>query len=92
MLTDEGHAHQKRTQSGATSDLEPAMTKSRERGENEYTRLAKDEARRKKSDVCSILARYLREAQARNDADAIKKIRRAQKYLGCRNVRRRRAS
>jgi hypothetical protein len=65
------------------------MTKSREQGENEYTRLAKEESQRTKVDVCAILARYLEAARARNNSDDIGKIRQAQKYLGCRNVRRR---
>jgi len=33
------------------------MTKSRERGENEYTRRAKEQAEREKIDVCTMLAR-----------------------------------
>jgi hypothetical protein len=66
------------------------VTKSRERGENEYTRQAKEEAQREKTNVCAVLARYLQEAQERNDADAIAKVRQAQKFAGCRNIRRRR--
>jgi hypothetical protein len=66
------------------------VTKSREHGENEYTRLAKEQAQREKTDVCTVLARYLQEAEGQNDVDAVLKIRRAQKYAGCRNLRRRR--
>jgi hypothetical protein len=72
--------------------MELAMTRNRERGENEYTRRAKAEAQREKTDACTVLARYLQEARDRNDTAAIEKIRRAEKYLGCRNVRRRRST
>ena len=67
------------------------MTKSQERGENEITIEAKREAARTGRDVCAILAEMLRQARATNDAAREKKIIRAQKYLGCRNIRRRRS-
>lgn len=66
------------------------MTKSQESGENEVTDEAKRESARTGQDVCSILARLLAEAKAAADAERVRKIVKAQKYLGCRNVRKRR--
>jgi len=66
------------------------MTKSNERGENEITRAARQEATRTGRDVCDILRDMLAEARAVRDFGNIIKIQRAQKYLGCRNIRRRR--
>jgi hypothetical protein len=66
------------------------MTKSRESGENEITREAKRETRRTDEELCAILARWLNEAQAVGDLERVRKIRKAQKYSGCRNVRKRR--
>jgi hypothetical protein len=65
------------------------MTKSRESGENEITRDAKAEAKRLGSDPCAILARRLAAAKAAGDKELETRIIRAQKYLGCRNVRKR---
>ena len=67
------------------------MTKSQESGENEITTEAKREAARTGLDVCAILAEMLRRARAAGDALREKKIVRAQKYLGCRNIRKRRS-
>jgi hypothetical protein len=66
------------------------MTKSEERGENEFTRSATQEAKRTGEGVCSILARWLSEAQKSGKAEAIQRIRKAEKHPGCRNIRRRR--
>jgi hypothetical protein len=66
------------------------MTKSQESGDNEVTDEAKREATRTGQNVCSILARMLEQAKAAKDHERIRKIVRAQKYLGCRNVRKRR--
>jgi hypothetical protein len=66
------------------------MTKSQESGDNEVTDEAKREAARTGQDVCSILARMLTEATAAKDSERVQKIVKAQKYLGCRNVRKRR--
>ena len=68
------------------------MTKSPEHGENEVTRLAMREASRTGRDVCDILAEMLAGAKAAGDAEQVQKVIRAQKYLGCRNVRRRRSN
>ncbi|MEX0701160.1 MAG: hypothetical protein WD069_03615 [Planctomycetales bacterium] len=65
------------------------MTRSRESGENEITREAKAEAKRKKRHACEILAEMLARAKAAGDSERVRKIIRAQKYLGCRNVRKR---
>lgn len=67
------------------------MTKSRESGENEVTREARREAARTKVNICAILARWLADAQDARDEDRVQKVRRAQKYEGCRNVRKRKS-
>jgi hypothetical protein len=67
------------------------MTKSRERGEDEITDEARREAARTGGHVCDVLAAMLLRAKAAGDAGRIQKIIRAQKYLRCRNVRKRRA-
>jgi hypothetical protein len=66
------------------------MTKRRERGENEFTRAAKEQAARTGRDVCDILKEMLQKALAAGERSKVAKIRRAQKYLGCRNTRKRR--
>jgi hypothetical protein len=66
------------------------MTKSRETGQNEVTDEAKREAARKKINVSDVLAEWLKEAISTNDTERIRKIIKAQKYLGCRNIRKRR--
>ena len=66
------------------------MTKSRERGENEITKEAWREATRTGRPICAILAGMLRKAKEVNDNARQKKIVKAQKYEGCRNVRMRR--
>jgi hypothetical protein len=68
------------------------MTKSQEHGENEITEEARREAARTGTNVCAILAAMLRKAKADGDRVKQKKIRRAQKYLGCRNIRKRRSN
>jgi hypothetical protein len=62
------------------------VTKSEERGENEITEEAKREAARTGKDVCDILAGMLKKAKAAGDKARERKIVRAQKYLGCRNI------
>ncbi len=68
------------------------MTKSQESGDNEFTDEARRQAARTGQDVCAILAAMLRQARKAGDKARVKKIERAQKYLGCRNVRKRRSS
>jgi hypothetical protein len=67
------------------------MTKSPEGGENEFTDEAKREAARTGKDVCAILAAMLKRAKQKGDDAAVKKVQKAQKYLGCRNIRKRRS-
>jgi hypothetical protein len=67
------------------------MTKSQEKGENEVTEEAKREAARTGQDVCEILKQMLKMAKAAKDRARIRKITRAQKYLGCKNVRKRKS-
>lgn len=68
------------------------MTKSQESGDNEFTDRARREVARTGKDVCAILAAMLRQAKKARDRGRVKKIERAQKYLGCRNIRKRRSS
>lgn len=68
------------------------MTKTREGGENEFTRQARAEAALTGRHVCEILASMLADAKAAGDVERIRKIIRAQKYLGCRNIRKRRSN
>jgi hypothetical protein len=67
------------------------MTKSRERGESEITDEARREAARTKRPVAEILAEMLADAKAVQDRQRARKIRRAQKFLGSRNKRKRRS-
>jgi hypothetical protein len=66
------------------------VTKSREHGENEITEEAKREAARTGMHVCDVLAAMLIKAKADNDTKRKRKILKAQKYYGCRNIRKRR--
>ena len=65
------------------------MTKSQEKGENEITAQAKREALLTGKDVCDILKEMLRNAKTAKNKDRERKIKRAEKYLGCRNKRKR---
>ena len=65
------------------------MTKAQEQGENEYTDAARREAAKSGRNVCDILAEWLQEAKRAGDTEAVRKIVAAQKYLGCRNKRKR---
>jgi hypothetical protein len=65
------------------------MTKAPEKGENEITEEAKREAARTGVHVCDILAALLKKAKAAKDKERERKVKRAQKYLGCRNKRKR---
>lgn len=66
------------------------MTKSEERGENEITREARREAARTQRHICEVLAAMLSAAKTAGDVARQRKIIQAQKFLRCRNVRRRR--
>jgi predicted transposase YbfD/YdcC len=65
------------------------MTKSQEGGENEITEDAKREAARTKGNICTILTAWQRDAKAAGDTERVRKIIKAQKYLGCRNIQKR---
>jgi hypothetical protein len=65
------------------------MTKAQEKGENEITDEAKREAALTGKDICDILKEMLKEAKAAKNAERERKIKRAEKYLGCRNKRKR---
>jgi hypothetical protein len=65
------------------------VTKSPEKGENEITDEAKRKAARTGKDVCDLLNEMLAQAKADRDTARERKIKRAQKYLGCRNKRKR---
>jgi hypothetical protein len=65
------------------------MTKSQERGANEYTEAAKRESARTGRGVCDILAAWLAEAKQAGDVERVRKVTAAQKFSGCRNRRKR---
>jgi hypothetical protein len=65
------------------------MTKSHEKGENEITDEARQKALRTGRPICDILREMLRDAKADKDPQREQKIKRAEKYLGCRNKRKR---
>jgi hypothetical protein len=67
------------------------MTKRPEKGENEITDEAKREAVRTNRNVCAILADMLARAKLSGDRKRQQKIKQAQKFLGCRNIRKRRS-
>jgi len=66
------------------------MTKAQEGGENEITAEAKREAARTGRDVCDILAEMCGKARSAGDSARERKIVQAEKFLRCRNVRKRR--
>jgi hypothetical protein len=68
------------------------VTKSPESGENEVTEEARREAARTGEHICAVRARLLRKAKATRDTVRVKKIEKAQKYLSCRNIRKRKGS
>ncbi len=65
------------------------MTKFPEQGRNEVTDEALREATRTGKDVCAILKVMLQAAKRARDRARQKKIERAQKFLGCRNRKKR---
>ena len=66
------------------------MTKSRQRGQNEITDEAQREAARTGKNVCDILEVMLRAAKKAGDTAKRNKIVMAQKFLHCRNRKKRR--
>jgi hypothetical protein len=67
------------------------MTRSRERGRNEITDEALEQSARTGQDVCAVLSRMLSAARRARDKQRQKRIEMAQKFLGCRNRRKRRS-
>jgi hypothetical protein len=65
------------------------MTRYREKGESEITTEAKREAARTGQDVCSVLANMLQMAKLDGNQARQAKIIQAQKFLRCRNQRKR---
>ena len=65
------------------------VTKFPEQGESDVTDEAKKEAVRTGKDVCLVLAEMPRNAKKAKDRKRQGKIVRAQKFLGCRNKRKR---
>ena len=66
------------------------MTKAPEHGDNEITEEVRREAQRTGRDLCEILRERLRDAVRKKDKELRRKIVEAQKFLGCRNQRKRR--
>jgi hypothetical protein len=67
------------------------MTKSQEEGRNEITEEAAREAKRTGKDVCAILKAMSRAARKAGDTKRQKKIQSAEKFLGCRDRKKRRS-
>ena len=61
----------------------------KQKGENEYTRAAKTEAQSSGKDPCDLLDDWLASAKASGDTAAVLKLQEAQKFMGCRNKRKR---
>jgi hypothetical protein len=66
------------------------VTKSWDKGRNEITEEAKRRALREGKSVAEVLEAMLAEAKAARDTARAKKIEQAQKYMGQRNIRKRR--
>jgi hypothetical protein len=65
------------------------MTKSRESGHDDLTDEIRREARRTGEDPCVILKRRRQQAERERNRKEKQRIRRAEKYFGCRNRRKR---
>jgi RHS repeat-associated protein len=61
----------------------------KQKGENEFTREAKSEAQMTGKDPCDIIAEWLAEAKRAGDKATVRKLEEAEKYLDCRNKRKR---
>jgi hypothetical protein len=61
----------------------------KQKGENEFTREAKSEAQMTGKDPCGIIAEWLAEAKRAGDKATVRKLEEAEKYLDCRNKRKR---
>ena len=65
------------------------MTKAQESGENEWVRYARQRAARTGEDVCAILRELRQDTARRRDKATERKIIQAEKFLGCRNMKKR---
>ena len=68
------------------------MTKAPERGDNEFTEEAKRESARTGVPVCDILKGWIKKAKTARDRKRLRKLQQAEKFLGCRNRRKRGSS
>ena len=66
------------------------MTKSPEHGRNEITEWLKRQKLPPGQTVCDVLREMRRQATAAGDKKRLVKIRKAEKFFGCRNQRKRR--
>ena len=66
------------------------MTKTWDQGRNELTEEAKRRAIREGKRVSEVLETMLAEAKAAKDTERVKKVEQAQKFMGRRNIRKRR--
>ncbi len=66
------------------------MTKTWDQGRNELTEEAKRRAIREGKRVSEVLETMLAEAKAAKDTERVKKVEQAQKFMGSRNIRKRR--
>jgi hypothetical protein len=68
------------------------VTKSRHQGRNEVTDEAKRRAIQERKSLAAVLKEMLAEAKAAKDTKTIKKVEEAQKFVGSRNIRKRRGA
>jgi hypothetical protein len=68
------------------------VTKSQHKGTNEILEEATKEAAKSGRHICEILAAKLANAKAQTDRATVRKVEEAQKYAGCRNIRKRRTT
>jgi len=66
------------------------VTKTWDQGRNELTEEAKRRAIREGKRVSEVLETMLAEAKAAKDTERVKKVEQAQKFMGSRNIRKRR--
>jgi hypothetical protein len=71
------------------AEREAHVTKSKEKGENEITTEARRRAAIEGRHVCEVLSEMLKAAKRQKDKPRAAKIKKAQKYLKCRNRRKR---
>jgi hypothetical protein len=67
------------------------VTKAPESGDNEITDAVRREAARTGRDVCDILREWREQAKRQRDRKRVRLIEKTEKYLKCRNRRKRRS-